>query len=188
MDLHGERGPWFAVLARTQREKLVTSLLERAGYECFLPVYRRRRRRSDRTRTCDAALFPGYLFCRLDPHDRLPVLSTPGVLQIVGVGKTPIPVADEEIIAIRRVLESGLSTMPWPYLNVGDAVRIEDGPLRGLTGIVVKFKSSTKLVVSVSLLQRSVAAEVQLSWIGDRRFHSAPVGSAASTFGSAAST
>jgi transcription antitermination factor NusG len=102
----------------------------------------------------------------MNPHDRLPVLMTPGVIQIVGVGTTPIPVAEEEIAAIQRVGKSGLSTMPWPYLEVGHVARIEDGPLRGVTGIVIKIKSGLKLVLSVNLLQRSVAVEIDRSWIG----------------------
>jgi len=92
---------------------------------------------------------------------------TPGVIQIVGVGKTPIPVEEEEIAAIQRVGKSGLSTMPWPYIEVGHMARIEEGPLRGLSGIVVKIKSGMKLVLSVSLLQRSVAVEIDRKWVTD---------------------
>jgi transcription antitermination factor NusG len=103
----------------------------------------------------------------MNPHNRLPVLMTPGVLQIVGVGKTPIPVEEEEIASIQRVGKSGLPTMPWPYLEVGNVVRIEEGPLRGLTGIVQKIKSGLKLVLSVSLLQRSVAVEIDRQWISN---------------------
>jgi transcription antitermination factor NusG len=87
-------------------------------------------------------------------------------MQIVGVGKTPIPVAEDEIAAIQRVGKSGLATMPWPYLEVGHVAGIEDGPLRGMTGIVIKIKSGLKLVLSVNLLQRSVAVEIDRSWIG----------------------
>ncbi len=83
----------------------------------------------------------------------------------VGVGKTPIPVEEKEIEAIQRVQKSGLSAMPWPYMQVGHVARIEDGPLRGLTGIVIKIKSGMKLVLSVSLLQRSVAVEVDRRWV-----------------------
>ncbi len=90
---------------------------------------------------------------------------TPGVIQIVGVGKTPIPVEEPEIAAIQRVGKSGLPTMPWPYLEVGHVVRIEEGPLQGLSGMVLKIKSGPKLVLSVSLLQRSVAVEIDRRWI-----------------------
>jgi transcription antitermination factor NusG len=88
------------------------------------------------------------------------------VIQIVGVGKTPVPVEEQEIAAIQRVGKSGISIMPWPYLQVGHVARIEDGPLRGMTGIIIKIKSGLKLVLSVNLLQRSVAVEIDRSWIG----------------------
>ena len=102
----------------------------------------------------------------MNPHDRLPVLQAPGVIQIVGVGKTPIAVPEEEIEAIQRATASGLGTMPWPYVQVGNVARIECGPLQGLTGIVIKIKSGMKLVLSVNLLQRSVAVEIDRDWIG----------------------
>src|SRR2546427_11898904 len=169
MSLRQQQWPWFAILARTGREKSTTLLLENLGYQCFLPVSKSRRQWSDRTKELEVPLFPGYLFCRMNPHNRLPVLQTPGVIQIVGVGKSPIPVEEQEIAAIQRVGKSGLPTMPWPYLEVGHVVRIEDGPLHGLTGIVLKIKSGLKLVLSVSLLQRSVAVEIQRR--GDNSVH-----------------
>ena len=169
MGVRAQQWSWFAILVRTGREKTATLLLENAGYECFLPVSRSMRRWSDRTKLIEVPLFPGYLFCRMNPHNRLTVLMTPGVIQIVGVGKTPIPVEEEEIAAIQRVQSSGLSAMPWPYMQVGNVAQILEGPLRGLTGIVVKIKSGVKLVLSVSLLQRSVAVEVERSWVGEVR-------------------
>jgi transcription antitermination factor NusG len=165
MDIPNQQWPWFAILARTSREKTASLLLENAGYECFLPISKYMRRWSDRMKEIEVPLFPGYFFCRMNPYNRLPVLITPGVIQIVGVGKTPIPVEEEEIAAIQRVGKSGLSTMPWPYLEVGHMVRIEEGPLHGFSGIVLKIKSGFKLVLSVSLLQRSVAVEIDRRWI-----------------------
>jgi transcription antitermination factor NusG len=161
-----QQWPWFAILVRTGREKTSNLLLENAGYECFLPISKNMRRWSDRMKEIEVPLFPGYFFCRMNPHNRLPVLMTPGVMQIAGAGKTPIPVGEEEIAAIQRVEKSGLSTMPWPYLEVGHVARIEDGPLRGMSGIVIKIKSGLKLVLSVNLLQRSVAVEIDRGWIG----------------------
>jgi len=166
MEIRNQQWPWFALLVRTSREKTANTLLENAGYESFLPISKYMRRWSDRMKEVEVPLFPGYLFCRMNPHNRLPVLMTPGVIQIVGVGKTPMPVGEEEIAAIQRVGKSGLSTMPWPYLGVGHVARIDDGPLRGMTGIVIKIKSGWKLVLSVNLLQRSVAVEIDRSWIG----------------------
>jgi len=165
MSLRQQQWPWFAILARTGREKTTTLLLENSGYQCFLPVSKSRRLWSDRVKELEVPLFPGYLFCRMNPHNRLPVLQTPGVIQIVGVGKTPIPVEEDEIAAIHCAEKSGLSIMPWPYLKVGHVARIEYGPLSGLTGIVVKIKSGWKLVLSVTLLQRSLAVEVDRNWL-----------------------
>src|SRR5262249_54248382 len=135
------------------------------GFECFLPTSKCIRRWSDRTKVLEVPLFPGYLFCRMNPHYRLPVLTMPGVIHIVGTGKTPIPVEEEEINALRRVAKSGAPTMPWPYMRTGQAAHIEEGPLRGMTGIIIRVKSAFKLLLSVSLLQRSVAVEVDRAWI-----------------------
>ena len=157
--------PWYAILTKTGREKNATLLLENSSFECYLPVGKSSRRWSDRTKEIEVPLFPGYLFCRMNPNDRLPVLITPGVVQIVGAGKTPIAIQEHEIAAIKRVASSGLSTMPWPYLQLGQTARIEEGPLQGLSGIVVRIKSGLKLVLSVQLLQRSIAVEIDRSWI-----------------------
>lgn len=166
MSVRNQQWPWFAILARTGREKNATLLLENAGYECYLPLVKFARQWSDRVKEIEQPLFPGYLFCRMNPSNRLPVLMTPSVIQIAGVGKAPTPVEEEEIVSIQRAGKSGLSIMPWPYLQVGQAARIESGPLRGMEGIVIKIKSGLKLVLSVDLLQRSVAVEIDRSWIG----------------------
>ena len=110
-------------------------------------------------------LFPGYLFCRLDLNRRLPILVTPGVMHIVGIGKTPHPVEDEEIQALQSIVFSGLQAEPRSYLNIGERVRIEIGPLGGTEGILTSFKGAARLVLSVSLLQRSVSVEIDESWV-----------------------
>jgi transcription antitermination factor NusG len=140
-------------------------LLENVGYQCFLPMAKGFRQWSDRMKEVQVPLFPGYVFCRLDPHHRLPVLKTPGVIQIVGAGKTPLPVDEEEMAALQLAAKSGLPTMPWPRLEIGQIARIMKGPLAGLSGIFVKIKSGMKLVLSVSLLQRSMAVEIDRTWI-----------------------
>jgi transcriptional antiterminator RfaH len=161
--------PWFAILVRTGEEKSAALLLENGGYESFLPLSSCAGRYADGIEPTPLPLFPGYLFCRMNPQNRVPVLRTPGVIQIVGVSRTPIPVDEGEISAIQRAGKSGLATMPWPYLRAGIAARMEDGPLQGLTGIIVRIKFGMKLVLSVSLLQRSMAVEIDRSWIGTAR-------------------
>lgn len=157
--------PWFALRIKSNFEKVTGQILEQKGYTAFLPTYQTRNRWSDRTKVIDRPLFPGYLFCRFDQTDRLPILVTPGVVGVVGVGKTPMPVAEREIEAIQAVLRSGLPATPWPYVTVGQRLLIERGPLSGIEGILQEIKNSFRFIVSVNLLQRSVAAEVDASWV-----------------------
>lgn len=164
MTLQGNRFPWFALQTRYRSENLVATQLRGKGYEPFLPVCKSRRRWSDRVKELELPLFPGYLFCRFNPLDRLPILVTPGVLQIVGTGKTPIPIDDAEISAIQITIQSGVARQPWPFPQVGQRVRVEYGPLQGLEGVLLSFKGSHRLVLSVTLLQRSVAVEIDESW------------------------
>ena len=168
-----QRFSWFALQVRTRHESGVASFLDTKGYEIFLPVYTSRKRWSDRVKNVETPLFPGYLFCRFDAQDRLPVLTTPGVIQIVGYNRLPIPVEESEIQAIQTLLASGFHNQPWPFLSVGDRVRIEAGALRGCEGLLVEFKGSHRLVLSISLLHRSVAVEIDSACITSLRSSSA---------------
>lgn len=156
---------WYAVRVKPNFEKTSASLLEGKGYEVFLPTYHSRRQWSDRLKELDLPLFPGYVFCRLEVNQRLPVLTTPGVMNIIGVGKTPMPVPEEEIAAVQTIVLSRLESQPWPFLKIGQRVRIEHGPLAGVEGILTQFKSGYRLVVSISLLQRSVATDIEGGWV-----------------------
>jgi transcription antitermination factor NusG len=152
--------PWFALRLRSNYERIAAVHLRERGYEPFAPSYRVERRWSDRTKKIDQFLFPGYIFCRFDPNDRLPVLTVPGIVDVVGFGKSPQHIPDDEIERVRRMVESGLPVAPYPYMQVGQAVLIEQGPLAGVEGVLVQVKGKTRLVVSVNLLQRSVSAEI----------------------------
>jgi transcription antitermination factor NusG len=159
------RAQWYALQVQSRLASVASSILRGKGYEEFLPLYSSRRRWSDRVKTIDVPLFPGYLFCRFDPHDRMvPVLTTPGVLGVVGAGKTPLPVADHEIECVRTVIKSGLAAQPWPFLGVGSRIYMEAGPLAGLEGMICNTDKVDRLVVSVTLLQRSVAVEIDRDW------------------------
>jgi len=156
--------PWYAVRVQSRFEAVVSTTLRAKGYEEFLPLYRSTRRWSDRKKTLDLPLFPGYLFCRF-PADRvLPILTTPGVVKILCAGKKLLPVLDEEITAVKRILSSGLLAQPWPFIGVGSKVYLNGGPLAGLEGIVTNTDKDCRLVVSVGLLQRSVAVEIDREW------------------------
>jgi transcription antitermination factor NusG len=160
-----ESFPWYALQVRPRFEKLVASTLLNKGIEGFLPLYRKRSRWSDRIKEVELPLFPGYLFCRFDINHRLPILITPGVMHVVGIGKTPHPVENGEIEALQAVVISGLQAEPRSFLNVGEKVRIEIGPLAGIEGILLALKGSRQLIVSVNLLQRSVAVTIDESWV-----------------------
>jgi transcription antitermination factor NusG len=155
-----ETAPWFALRLRSNYEQVTGIHLRERGYEQFAPSYKVERRWSDRTKQIDQYLFPGYIFCRFNPNDRLPILTVPGVVDVVGFGKSPQHIPDAEIERVRRMVESGLPVTPYPYMEVGQAVLIERGPLSGIEGILVEVKGKTRLVVSVNLLRRSVSAEV----------------------------
>ena len=151
---------WYALHVRTRFEKVVSRNLRGNGYEQFLPLYRRTSRWSDRTKEIELPLFPGYVFCRFNPLHRMPILTIPGVNTIVGIGKSLMPVEENELAVVRTVLESNSYCEPWPFLQVGEKVCVERGPLAGTQGIVMLVKNSYRLVISVNLLQRSVAVEI----------------------------
>src|SRR5437870_9319433 len=152
---------WYALYVRQRYEKIVASGLASRGYEVFLPTYQSRRRWSDRTKVLELPLFSGYTFCRFDFQQRLPILTVPGVNFIVGFGKTPTPVDVRELDAVRVVAKSGLPCEPWPLLKAGHLVRVEHGPLAGLEGFVLNIKNADRLVISVNLLGRSVAVQLE---------------------------
>ncbi len=157
--------PWYAVQVRPRFEKIVAAALLAKGYEGFLPLYRARRRWSDRIKEIELPLFDGYMFCRFDVTKRLPVLVTPGVIRVVGTANQPTPVDDAEIAAIFSIVTAGAQAEPCPYLRVGQRVRIDHGTLSGVEGILLAEKKPARLVVSVTLLQRSVAVEIDESWV-----------------------
>jgi len=163
---HSVQGlPWYALQCWVRKESLIVTQLETQGFECFLPKYKSVREWSDRKKEVEQPLFPGYVFCRFEYSQRRPIVVTPGVLQVVGCGRTPMPVEQREIEAIQFAIASEVPTQPWPYLALGERVRIHTGRLSGLEGILVNFKGNHRVVLSVSLLQRSVALEVDLAWV-----------------------
>jgi transcription antitermination factor NusG len=110
-------------------------------------------------------LFPGYLFCQFDLKSRLPILTAPGVNYIVGIGKAPEPIEEQEIESLRTVVGSGLFYEPHPYLTSGQLVQVEQGSLIGLVGRVLHQKNASRLIISIDLLMRSVSTEIDRSWV-----------------------
>jgi transcription antitermination factor NusG len=156
---------WFAVEVRPKMERSVAQLLRWKGYEEFVPVQPVLQKWSDRTKKIEQPLFSGYVFCRFDPLRRLPILVTPGVKSIVSFSNIPCPIPDEEINNIQTVMNSGAAIHKWAFMDVGQNIRVDEGPLRGLEGVIVSVKNELRLIVSISLLRRSVAVELRPEWI-----------------------
>jgi transcription antitermination factor NusG len=150
---------WYALRVKSNRERVTAASLRGKEYEVFLPEFRRAESRTE------SPLFPGYLFCRFDVHNRFPVVSLPGVVHIVGLGRTPVPVDEDELASLKIVVQAGLPVKPEPAPAVGQSIRVTRGPLAGAGGIVVGLRRE-RLVVAVTLLQRAVSVELDLSWIG----------------------
>lgn len=157
---------WFALNVRTRHEDVVATILENKGYEIFLPLYQSRRMWSDRIKELQVPLFPGYVFCRFDTaHRTVPIVTTPGVIRIVGFAGQPVPMDEREIESVRIIARSALPAEPWPYVQAGSPVRITYGSLTGVEGVLVEVKKQHQLVVSINLLQRSVAVQIDKAWV-----------------------
>lgn len=176
--LSSRASAWYAIRVKSNRERITAQGLEGKGFEVCLPRYSATERGSVSSKA-EAPLFPGYVFSRFDPHQRLPILTIPGVVHIVSFGGVPQPVEEAEMVTLLEVLKSGLPVVPHPTLPEGEAVYLKAGPLAGLCGIILSHKGEARFVVSVTLLQRSVAVEVDRTWVGSAR---RATGSAAQRF------
>ena len=156
----GNEQKWFALTAKHQHEPKIASLLGAKGFEAFQPTYTEVRRWKDRKKLIVLPLFPGYVFFCGDLERRLEILSIPGVFSIVCFGETAAEISADEIEGIRRVCLNRLDVQPHPFLVVGDRVRVVEGPLSGVTGILQKQKDTYRLILSIELLGRSAAVEI----------------------------
>jgi len=154
---------WYAAYTCAQHEKRVAAELGIREVEHFLPLYSSVRRWKDRRVTLDVPLFPGYVFVRLALRDRLRVLQIPSVVRLVGFNGQPTALPDTEMEIMRSGLCQGLHAKPHPFLAVGRRVRITGGPFAGLEGVLKRRKNSVRVVVSLSLIQRSVAVDVDVT-------------------------
>jgi transcription antitermination factor NusG len=151
---------WYAIYTRHQHEKMVARLLSDKGFEIFLPTQTVARRWKNRTKELSLPLFPCYIFLWGTLKRRLEIVTTPGFHSFVGFGDQPVTISQEEIDAVRHALMSGARVEPCPFLRYGDKVRISSGPLEGIEGILIRKKNSYRLVLSVELLEKSIAVEV----------------------------
>lgn len=153
---------WFAIVSRSRHEKMAAAALTNAGIATFLPIVSEAHHWSDRRKLVDVPLFPGYIFVQIPnlAESRLQVLKTTGVVRFVGNQQGPVPVPEEEIAAVQKVLVEKLECSPYPFLQVGQRVRIRGGALDGIEGILVARDAACKLVISIQLIQRSLAVSV----------------------------
>jgi transcription antitermination factor NusG len=152
---------WYALYTCAQHEKSVAKQLAERSVECFLPLYEKVRRWKDRRVKIQFPLFAGYVFARICLKDRLRAVQVPGIVRLVGFNGHPTPLPDDEILALRNGLSAARGAEPCGYVQVGRRVRIQSGPLTGLEGILQRKKSGMRFVISLQLIQRSVAVEVQ---------------------------
>ena len=166
LESHPDLPPWYAVRVQSKFERVASTVLQDRGFEDFLPLYQASHQWSDRVKRLELPLFPGYLFCRIDlAKGLLPVVTAPGVLGLVSAGRHPLEIPEAEIETVRLVIQSGLPTIPWPGLQAGSPVLVERGPLAGVEGVVLSADKACKLIVSVTMLQRAVAVEIQRDWV-----------------------
>lgn len=157
---NAELAEWNAIYTRYQHEKTVSHSLTRNGFEVFLPTYNVIRQWTDRRKRLSLPLFPCYVFVRSCFEQRLKILATPGVHSVVMFAGRPAPISEFEIDAIRKAVESRLRIEPHRFLQCGDWVRVKSGPLADLEGILIRKKGSYRLILSIELLGRSIAVEV----------------------------
>lgn len=154
---------WYAAYTSANREKRVAEQLVERSVEHFLPLYQSVRRWKDRRVKLQLPLFHGYVFVRLALSDRLLVLQVPGVSKLVGFNGRPTPLPQEEIAALKEGLKCGVHAQPYPYLTKGRHVKIRSGPLEGRHGILLRRKGSVRVVLSVDLILRSIAVDVDIA-------------------------
>ena len=157
--------PWFALRVKSRHEKSVASSLQSRNIEELLPLYVSRNKWADRYKNVQLPLFPGYVFSRFEIEKRGAILRTPGVIDMVRFGQVLAPVDPKELEALLRLVNSGLACEPYGPVEVGERVEIHSGPFFGLTGMVMEVRKALRLVLSVTLLRRSVLVELDRDWV-----------------------
>lgn len=161
-DRETERSRWYALRTRSRHEKLVRDQLNGQGIEPLLPTVRRLSQWKDRKKEVEVPLFSGYCFVRFASDQKLPVLKTVGVVDIVGGGFQPEPIPDEEILALQTLMASVLPYDPHPYLHEGMMVEVVRGPLQGVRGVLLRKEKRHRLILGIRLIQQAAAVEIDV--------------------------
>jgi transcription antitermination factor NusG len=151
---------WYAVTTQPRHEKVVAQQLQAKSIETFLPLLTTPSQWKDRRVLIERPFFPGYVFTHIDLTERIHVLSTPSVVRMLSFNGAPAVIADSEIEAVRLCVRSGDTLESHPFLRVGELVRVKSGPLQGLEGVITRNKNQCRIVVSITLINQSIAAEI----------------------------
>lgn len=160
MDLERFDKCWFAIQVKPRYEFLAASILRGKGFKEFTPSYKIQRQWSDRRTQVELPLFPGYIFCKFNSQIRVPIMTTPGVIRIIG---TNMAIPDEEIEAIHAVVANKIAAVPTEYLKIGTRVQVISGPLSGLQGVLLSYGNQHRLILSITLVQNSISVEMDQS-------------------------
>jgi transcription antitermination factor NusG len=160
---------WYAVKVRARREGAIGHALRQKGYDVLLPTYLEKRRYSDRIRTLESALFPGYIFVCTNAQRMTPLIVTIGVSYVVRSGESVIPLSSEDQRKVELLCQPNALSItactPHPYMRIGERVRIQDGPFDGLEGLLARVRNSERVIVTVESLHVSISIEVSHSSI-----------------------
>lgn len=156
-------GQWYAIQVKSKHEKNVTLVLHRLGAEGFLPLANPEPTQRA-LKNSESPLFPGYTFCKIDWNHGPRLYQIPGFVRVVGAGRTPIPIAEAEIEAIKNIAQARTRCEPYPFGKPGLMVRVVEGPLKGMEG-VVEEANNKRVIVSMPLLRRSIAVSVEPDWL-----------------------
>jgi len=165
-DSAGRSAQWFALEVKPRFDKAVAQALRMKGYDTLLPLYKKHHQYGTRSKTSELPLFPGYVCCHFDVRARLPILATPGVIQVLGAGNIPIPLSDLEVNSLQTAMKARVPAEPYPFVGTGHRVRIHSGALAGVEGIVISSKPRLRLALSITLLKRSVLLEIDRDQVG----------------------
>jgi len=167
MQLKGSPDEWYVLQTRYMHEQSVACILRHKGYQEFVPLYQPAHPTNSRIQKHDRLqpLYPGYVFCKFTAEVQGPIVTTPGVVRIVQFNSHPAPVSDAEIDKIRCLVRPEVTLHKCPYITAGQQVRVVAGPLKDLEGILLRVKNSWRVVVSLDVLQRSAAVEIDAEWI-----------------------
>ena len=160
---------WFALAVKPGCDQAVADALATKRFETLFPTYKKMGQCKSRTTTAESPLFPGYIFCRFNVLARLPILMTPGVTHVLGRGSVPMALSDTEIRSLQTAVAAKVALQPFPYIQVGQKVRIEEGVLAGVEGVIIQVKESLRLILSITLLRRSVLLEVDEEQVRTQR-------------------